>query len=139
MNLCETLHGRRPWPEFELPWKPMGSSPERGRRGKGEEAAGVRSGELLGEGEGPPWGMRAVLGALLCCSWSLLFVLVREKQEWSLLFVLVREQREEGRRMEKERRKEKEGKEKKRKEKKKKNMEKNLNLKIFGKKIKDNL
>jgi hypothetical protein len=107
--------------------------------GKGEEEAGVRSGELLGEGEGPPWGLRAVLGVLLCCSWSLLFVLVREKQEWSLLFVLVREEREEGRRMEKVRRKEKEGKEKKRKEKKKKNMEKNLNLKIFGKKIKDNL
>jgi hypothetical protein len=91
----------------------MKNSPERGRRGKGEEEVGVRSGELLGEGEGAPWGLRAVLGALLCCSWSLLFVLVREKQEWSLLLLLVREEREEGRRMEKERRKEKEEKEKK--------------------------
>jgi hypothetical protein len=86
-----------------------------GKEGEGKEEVGVRSGEPLGEGEGPPWGLRAVLGVLLCCSWSLLFVLVREKQEWSLLLVLVREEREEGRRMEKERRKEKEGKEKKEK------------------------
>jgi hypothetical protein len=36
MSFCETLHGRQPWLELELPWEPMGSSPERGKRGKEE-------------------------------------------------------------------------------------------------------
>jgi hypothetical protein len=48
-GLCEALHGRRPWPELELPWEPMGSSPERGRRGKGGE-------EAEGRGLGAAWG-----------------------------------------------------------------------------------
>jgi hypothetical protein len=40
MSLCEALHGRQPWPELELPWEPMGSSPERGKRGKGKRERG---------------------------------------------------------------------------------------------------
>jgi hypothetical protein len=28
--------GGQPWLELELPWEPMGSSPERGKRGKEE-------------------------------------------------------------------------------------------------------
>jgi hypothetical protein len=101
-------------------WSFHGSPWGAHRRGEGEEEAEARHGELLGEGEGAPWGLPAAPHALLCCSWSLLFVLVREKQEWSLLFVLGREEQEEGRRMEKERRKEKK---RKKKKKKRKNME----------------
>jgi hypothetical protein len=51
-SLCEALHGRRPWPELELPWEPMGSSTERGKRGKEEGNRGA----LLGGGMGAARG-----------------------------------------------------------------------------------
>jgi hypothetical protein len=41
----------QPWPELELPWEPMGSSPERGRRAKGKRGGAAR-GAWHGEGEG---------------------------------------------------------------------------------------
>jgi hypothetical protein len=34
--------GGQPWPELELPWEPMGSSPERGRRAKGKRGGAGR-------------------------------------------------------------------------------------------------
>jgi hypothetical protein len=58
MSLCEALHRRQPWPELELPWEPMGSSPEKGRRGKGKRKQG--------HGLGAAWGAcRGAMGLLL--------------------------------------------------------------------------
>jgi hypothetical protein len=62
MSLCETLHGRRKWPELEHHGPAMGSSPERGKRGK-EEGSRGRCWECgLGRGRavgGAPWGLGA--------------------------------------------------------------------------------
>jgi hypothetical protein len=116
-SLCETLHGRWPWPELELPWEPMGSSPERGRRGKGKRKQG--------HGLGAAWGAARVTMRML------LSLLVRAAAAGC--FVLKElDVRKERRRKERRKRK---GKEKK----KRKNMKKISNSKIFGRKIKDNL
>jgi hypothetical protein len=49
MSLCESLHGRQPWPELELPREPIGSSPERGRRrGVGGATGWVGGGGAMG-------------------------------------------------------------------------------------------
>jgi hypothetical protein len=67
MCLCETLHGRRPWPELELPWEPMGSSPERERRGRGGRGRGL--GAAWGEGGLQEGAARSswLLGAAVLC------------------------------------------------------------------------
>jgi hypothetical protein len=50
--------GGQPWPELELPWAAMGSSPERGKRGKEEEGEGAQLGGQLGRGRGHHGGCR---------------------------------------------------------------------------------
>jgi hypothetical protein len=97
MSLCETLHGRRPWPELELPWEPMGSSPEMGRRGKGKRKYGHGLGAVWGAAKGT---MGLLLSLLVPAAAGCFVLAVREKQK-------------ERRRKEKERRKEKKRKEKK--------------------------
>jgi hypothetical protein len=55
MRLCEDLHGRRTWPELELPWAGHGELAGEGRgRGRGERRGGHRCGAL--------WGGRGVMG-----------------------------------------------------------------------------
>jgi hypothetical protein len=48
MSLCEALHGRRPWPELELPWEPMGELTGEGKEGEGEEGEGGAARVQLG-------------------------------------------------------------------------------------------
>jgi hypothetical protein len=71
-SLCEALHRRRPWPELELPWEPMGSSPERGRRGKGKRKQGhglwAAWGATRAVGGRHGEGLRAACGCLVLCS-----------------------------------------------------------------------
>jgi hypothetical protein len=56
------------------PWEAaMGSSPERGKRGKEKRRQGAAWGATRG-GEGRHGGYGLLVRALLCCSWSLLFV-----------------------------------------------------------------
>jgi hypothetical protein len=76
------------------PWEAaMGSSPERGKRGKEKRRQGAAWGAARG-GEGAPWGLRA---ARSCVAMLLVVFAVREKKK---------------RRKEKGEEKEKEGKEK---------------------------
>jgi hypothetical protein len=97
---------------LELPWEPMGSSPERGRRGKGKRKQG--------HGLGAVWGAaRGTMGLLLS-------LLVRAAAA-GCFALAVREKQKEGRRKEKE---------KKRKGRKRKNMKFFPNLIIFGEKNK---
>jgi hypothetical protein len=101
----------------EASWEPMGSSPERGKRGKEEGSRGA----LLGT----PWGE----GGVARSSWLLMTT-------FHVLLVLnVRRKQQAGRRRRGGNREEKE-KEGKRKEEKKKKYGFFSNLKIFGKKNK---
>jgi hypothetical protein len=102
MSLCETLYGRRPWPELELHGPAMGSSPEMGKRGKEEGSRGGTAGSAawveggLQEGRHGGSGLQPLFGLLLG-----LLLYMRRKEEG-----------------EEKKRKEKEGKEKRKKEKK---------------------
>jgi hypothetical protein len=79
MSLCETLHRRRPWLESELPWQPMGSSPERGRRETGKRKQGHGLGATWGAARG---AMGLLLSLLVCAAVAGCFVLaVPEKKE----------------------------------------------------------
>jgi hypothetical protein len=79
MSLCETLHRRRPWLESKLPWEPMGSSPERGRRETGKRKQGRGLGVTWGAARG---AMGLLLSLLVCAAVAGCFVLaVPEKKE----------------------------------------------------------
>jgi hypothetical protein len=81
-GLCEALPGRRPWPELELPWDPMGSSPEREGRGKGKRERAAQLGCSWGhheEGEGYRRGVHhgtppSCSSVRCCCLHVVLFV-----------------------------------------------------------------
>jgi hypothetical protein len=65
----------------EASWEPMGSSPERGKRGKEEGSRGCCWGRHGGR-EGLPWGGAARSSWLLMAAFHVLFVLnVRRKQQ----------------------------------------------------------
>jgi hypothetical protein len=63
------------------PWELMGSSPERGRRGKEERGRGCSLGATRGAARAAPWeGLQALLTAscfmffVTCCAWLVLAV-----------------------------------------------------------------
>jgi hypothetical protein len=79
MSLCEALHARVAMAGVEAPWPVMGSSPEKGRRGKGKRRRGAYLGAAWGGGglqggtKGTPLSARGC-----CCSACSLFHAERE-------------------------------------------------------------
>jgi hypothetical protein len=76
--------GGQPWPELEVPWQPMGSSPEREGRGKGKREGGAARGHGMGRGRAARRGTmgracRRCFPARAAATCSL--HAVREKQE----------------------------------------------------------
>jgi hypothetical protein len=68
-----------------------------GKEEEGEEEAEARHGELLGEGEGAPWGLPAALHALLCrCGLCCSCLYVRNRSGLCCSCLDVRNRKKEG-------------------------------------------